>query len=75
MKDSRDQNRNMDQPNNQRPIDTTVDASGLHVQKPPKGAEEMNKSYGMPDPDNLQYRSASLEEDNTKDSEAEKGHA
>lgn len=75
MEDNRNQNRNTDQQNDQRNIDTTTDASGLHVQKPPKGAEQMNKSYGHPDPDNLQYQSASLEEDKNRDSEVEKGHA
>ncbi|ANE53013.1 hypothetical protein [Flavisolibacter tropicus] len=75
MEDNRNQNRNTDQQKDQRNIDSTTDASGLHVQHPPKGAEQMNKSFGKPDPDNLQYQSANLKEDKDRDSEAEKGHA
>jgi hypothetical protein len=75
MEENRNQNKNADQQNDQRPIDTTTDASGLHLQKPPKGAEQMNKSFGKPDPDDLQQQASNLRNANTSNNEEELGHS
>jgi hypothetical protein len=71
MEENRNRNRN--QQDAQRPIDTTTDASGLHVQKPPKGAEQMNQSFAKPDPDDLQQQAKNLQ--NPSENDEEDGHA
>lgn len=70
MEEKRDQNNNPNRPRtSQDIIDKTTDESGLHLQKPPKGAEQMNESFGKPDPDDLQQQADRLRTSNSKDNE------
>ena len=75
MEENRNKDRNADQQSSQLPIDKTTDESGLHLQNPPKGADQMNASFGKPDPDDLQQQAANLQKDTDRDIETEKGHS